>query len=282
MKSIFNFNIIFFILFLTGCGLSLPDFNSDKELVINDSDFDKVLDSGYNGYDDDDDLDTSDIHKGAKKFAQCANATECALLWDTAKKWVTEKSKYNGTLKTNTKNLLETKANPRRSKANKITFKVTRSPNGKTNIIKIVADCPKSCSTYIHKEYFAFNSYLKNYLLAYRSGVVGYEKIQDDTFVSTVESDKLDMDFDDLSENDQGSVLKESNTLNKIEATKSKRKRYIGKVAESLIDEYSCNKSSEINLVKKTKKRELYEVNCIKEVKRMIFDCGPDGCDVLQ
>ena len=100
--------------------------------------------------------------------------------------------------------------------------------------------------------------------------------------MSTVESDKLDMDFDDLSENDQGSVLKESNTLNKIEATKSKRKRYIGKVAESLIDEYSCNKSSEINLVKKTKKRELYEVNCIKEVKRMIFDCGPDGCDVLQ
>ena len=62
--------------------------------------------------------------EGAKKFAQCANATECALLWDTAKKWVTEKSKYNGTLKTNTKNLLETKANPRRSKANKITFKV--------------------------------------------------------------------------------------------------------------------------------------------------------------
>ena len=44
------------------------------------------------GITDDDDLDTSDIHKGAKKFAQCANATECALLWDTAKKWVTEKS----------------------------------------------------------------------------------------------------------------------------------------------------------------------------------------------
>ncbi len=39
---------------------------------------------------------------------------------------------------------------------------------------------------------------------------------------------------------------------------------------------------SEINLVKKTRKRELYEVNCIKEVKRMIFDCGPDGCEVLQ
>jgi hypothetical protein len=62
------------------------------------------------------------------------------------------------------------------------------------------------------------------------------------------------------------------NMLNKIEITKTKRKRYIGKVAESLIDDYSCNKKSEINLVKKTSKRELYEVNCIKEVKRMIFD----------
>jgi hypothetical protein len=26
----------------------------------------------------------------------------------------------------------------------------------------------------------------------------------------------------------------------------------------------------------------LYEVNCIKEVKRMIFDCSSDGCEVLQ
>jgi len=70
--------------------------------------------------------------------------------------------------------------------------------------------------------------------------------------------------------------------LNKIEITKSKRKSYIGKVAEILIDDYSCNKSTEINLVKQTNQRELYEVNCIKEVKRMIFDCSPDGCDVLQ
>ena len=59
-------------------------------------------------------------------------------------------------------------------------------------------------------------------------------------------------------------------------------KKYIGKVAESLIDKHSCHKASEINLVKKTMKRELYEVNCIKEVKRMIFDCSPDGCKVLQ
>ena len=90
------------------------------------------------------------------------------------------------------------------------------------------------------------------------------------------------MDFDDLTGSDQRSVLIENSEFNKIEVNKSKRKSYIGNVAEILIDDYSCNKSSEINLVKKTIKRELYEVNCIKEVKRMIFDCGPDGCDVLQ
>ena len=77
-------------------------------------------------------------------------------------------------------------------------------------------------------------------------------------------------------------MLVENDMLNKIEITKSKRKSYAGKVAEILIDDYSCNKSSEINLVKKTIKRELYEVNCIKEVKRMIFDCSPDGCEILQ
>jgi hypothetical protein len=282
MKPTIKACIIFFILFLTGCGISLPDFSSEKELVINDSNYNKVLDSGYNGYEDDDDLDVSDIRKGAEKFAQCANATECGLLWDTAKKWITEKSTYNGTLKTNTRDVLETKANPTRSLANKITFKVTRSPNGGKNIIKIVADCPKNCVGYIHKEYFAFNSYLKNHLLAYKNDIVGYEKLESDIFISASESDKLDIDFDDFSGNNQRSVLVENDMLNKIEITKSKRKSYAGKVAEILIDDYSCNKSSEINLVKKTIKRELYEVNCIKEIKRMIFDCSPDGCEILQ
>ena len=282
MKPTIQACIIFFILFLTGCGISLPDFSSEKELVINDSNYNKVLDSGYNGYEDDDDLDGSDIRKGAEKFAQCANATECSLLWDTAKKWITEKSTYNGTLKTNTRDVLETKANPTRSLANKITFKVTRSPNGGKNIIKIVADCPKNCVGYIHKEYFAFNSYLKNHLLAYKNDIVGYEKLESDIFISASGSDKLDIDFDDFSGNNQRSVLVENDMLNKIEITKSKRKSYAGKVAEILIDDYSCNKSSEINLVKQTIKRELYEVNCIKEVKRMIFDCSPDGCEILQ
>ena len=282
MKPTIQACIIFFILFLTGCGISLPDFSSEKELVVNDSNYNKVLDSGYNGYEDDDDLDGSDIRKGAEKFAQCANATECGLLWDTAKKWITEKSTYNGTLKTNTRDVLETKANPTRSLANKITFKVTRSPNGGKNIIKIVADCPKNCVGYIHKEYFAFNSYLKNHLLAYKNDIVGYEKLESDIFISASGSDKLDIDFDDFSGNNQRSVLVENDMLNKIEITKSKRKSYAGKVAEILIDDYSCNKSSEINLVKKTIKRELYEVNCIKEIKRMIFDCSPDGCEILQ
>ena len=282
MKPTAQVCIVFFILFLTGCGISLPDFSSEKELVINDSNYNKVLDSSYNGYEDDDDLDGSDIQKGAEKFAQCANATECGLLWDTAKKWITEKSTYNGTLKTNTRDVLETKANPTRSLANRITFKVTRSPNGGKNIIKIVADCPKNCVGYIHKEYFAFNSYLKNHLLAYKNDIVGYEKLEGDIFISSSESDKLDIDFDDFSGNNQRSVLVENDMLNKIEITKSKRKSYAGKVAEILIDDYSCNKSSEINLVKQTIKRELYEVNCIKEVKRMIFDCSPDGCEILQ
>jgi hypothetical protein len=288
MKPIFKLYSTFLILLmLGGCSLSLPDislpdFNSEKELDIKDSDYNKVLNKNYDGYVDDDDLDTADIKEGAKKFAQCANATECALLWDTAKKWLTEKSRFNGELKTNTKNLLETKADPRKSKADKITFTVNRKPSGKTNIINIVADCPKNCSMYIHKEYFAFNSYLKSHLLAYRNDIVGYEKVEDEMFLSSKNSDNLDINFDDLSENNQRSVLEENSMLNKIEVTKSKSKRYIGKVAETLIDEYSCNKSSEINLVKKTRKRELYEVNCIKEVKRMIFDCGPDGCDVLQ
>ena len=189
------------------------------------------------------------------------------MLWDTAKKWITEKSRFNGKLKTNTKNLLVTKADPTRSKADKITFKVTRKPNGKTNIINIVADCPKNCSMYIHKEYFAFNSYLKNHLLAYKNDIVGYEEVEDEMFADIETSDNLDINFDDLSENNQRSVLKENDVLNKIEVTKNKSKRYIGRVAESLIDEYSCNKSSEINLVKKQGKESSMKLIALKKLK---------------
>lgn len=269
--KVFGITLIFL---LSGCGLSVPGFDSSENSNSNSSDYKIVLDDSYDGYGDDDELTSTDIDNGAQNFAECSSLTECSLLWDTAKEWVTEKSFYKSKLKTNSNNLLETEIDPRRKKSDKITFKVTRIPNGKTNIIKISATCPKNCKGYIDKEYFAFNSYLKNHLIAFKNGIIGYANIET--------SDNLDINFDDLSENNQRSVLEENNVLNKIEVTKSKSKRYIGKVAERLIDEYSCNKSSEINLVKKTRKRELYEVNCIKEVKRMIFDCGPDGCEVLQ
>ena len=99
---------------------------------------------------------------------------------------------------------------------------------------------------------------------------------------NTVSSDDLDIDISDLTNNPETSILEENELLNKIDITDTKKKRYINSVAESLIDEHSCNKQSEINLVKKTRRRELYEVNCIKEVKKLIFDCTPDGCEVLQ
>ena len=195
---------------------------------------------------------------------------------------VTKKTTYKGELATNSKNLLLTEADPRKAKTDKITFKVTRIPNGKTNIIKISADCPRNCSNYIDKEYFAFNSYLRNHLMAYKKGTIGYAQVEDEMLKNAANSGELELDISDLSGNPDTSILEENESLDEIEITKTKRKKYIGKVAEILIDDHSCNKQSEINLVKKTRKRELYEVNCIKEVKRLIFDCRPDGCEVLQ
>ena len=267
---------------LTGCGLSVPGLDNSNDSASNSSEYKIVLDENYDGYGDDDDLTSAEIDDGAENFAQCENATECSLLWDTAKEWLTEKSTYKSELETNTRNLLETKVDPRKKKADKITFKVSRIPNGKTNIIKISAKCPKNCSSYIGKEYFAFNSYLNNHLIAYKKGVIGYAQVENEMLENTVSSDDLDIDISDLTNNPETSILEENELLNKIDITDTKKKRYINSVAESLIDEYSCNKQSEINLVKKTRRRELYEVNCIKEVKKLIFDCTPDGCEVLQ
>ena len=274
--------LVTIILQLSGCSLSMPDFGSANNSDPKPFEYNLVLDDNYDGYDDDDDLNSAEIDNGANDFAQCSNSTECSLLWDTAREWLTEKSTYKSKLETNTNNLLITEVDPRRKKADKIIFKVTRIPNGKTNIIKISADCPKNCKNYINKEYFAFNSFLKNHLAAYRNGAIGYAEVDNKSFMNEDKSNELDINFDDITNKPQESVLKEDLLENKIEITKKKRKVYIGKVAEKLIDEYSCHKATEINLVKKTKKRELYEVNCIKEIKRMIFDCGPGGCEVLQ
>ena len=286
MKNLNNVYMITFAILLSGCGLSLPEFGESSSSSIDsnsqDAAYNLVLQPSYNGYGDDDDLSSAEIDDGADDFAQCRNSTECALLWDTAKTWLTEKSFYKSKLATNTKNLLETVADPRKNKADKITFKVKRIPNGKTNVIKISAKCPRNCKSYINKEYFAFNSYLKNHLIAYKKGIIGYEQVENEMLSSTLNSGNLEIDISDLSGKPENSILEENELLDKIEVTKSKKKRYVGRVAETLIDEYSCNKQSEINLIKKTRKRELYEVNCIKEVKRLIFDCGPNGCEVLQ
>ena len=286
MKDFLKFIAFLPMIFAAGCGgFDLPDltFSDDESPSTNlETSYEVVLDPNYSGYQDDDDLDRKAIEKGAENFAECANSTECNLLWDTAKTWLTSKSKYKEDLKTNSKNLLETKLNLRDNKDDQITFKVSRIPKGKMNEIQIEAKCERSCKNFIHKHLFAFNSYLKNHLLAYQNGVIGYAQVENEMLVGSNNSDNLNIDFDDMSENPQISVLKENESLDKIEVTKSSKKKYIDNVAETLIDDYSCNKMSEINLVKKTRKRELYEVNCIKEVKRMIFDCGPDGCEVLQ
>ena len=286
MKNINFVLVIIFSILLAGCGLSVPGFDKSSspssDTSSENAKYSVVLESDYDGYADDDELNSAEIDEGAEDFARCANSTECSLLWDTAKKWLTEKSSYKSKLKTDTKNLLETEADPRRKKADKITFKVTRIPNGKTNIIKISAKCPKNCKSYIEKEYFAFNSFLKNHLVAYKKGIIGYEQVENEMLTNIVSSGELEIDISDLSGKPETSILEENELLDKIEVTKTNKKRYVGKVAETLIDEYSCNKQSEINLIKKTRKRELYEVNCIKEVKRLIFDCTPDGCEVLQ
>jgi len=279
--KVFGITLIFL---LSGCGLSVPGFDSsdNSNSSSGSSEYRIVLDESYDGYGDDDELTSADIDNGAQNFAECSNLTECSLLWDTAKEWVTEKSFYKSKLKTDTNNLLETEIDPRRKKSDKITFKVTRIPNGKTNIIKISATCPKNCKSYIDKEYFAFNSYLKNHLLAFKNGIIGYARVEDEMLENVDTTDTLDLDISDLTSRPEISILDEDEISNEIEITKTRSKRYIGKVAESLIDDHSCNKQSEINLIKKTNRRELYEVNCIKEVKRLIFDCKPDGCEVLQ
>ena len=67
-----------------------------------------------------------------------------------------------------------------------------------------------------------------------------------------------------------------------IEIIDSPKTRYLRSIEKQLVGEYNCNKESEVVLLKRIDNRELYEINCIREIKRMIFDCSPNGCEVLQ
>ncbi len=255
---------------------SLPKFDFDNSANNN------VLDENFNGYDDG--LVEFEIEDGAKDFAKCITTTECNFLWNVAKEWLTKKSDYRGDLTTNTNNFLKTTPPLNKNNADKISFEVTKIPSGKKNIIRIEAVCSENCNNYIDREFYAFNNFLKSHLIALKKGEINYTKNEDSSIAPVAESSEseIDIDISDLNENPQNSIL-EKNLLNdKIEITKTNKKKYIDKVAESLIDEHSCHKLSEINLVKKTKNKELYEVNCIIKVKRMIYDCGPNGCEVLQ
>ena len=134
LHKVFGITLVFL---LSGCGLSLPEFGSTGDSDINSADYEMVLNERYDGYSDDDELTSAEIDNGAEDFVKCSNATECSLLWDTAKEWLTKKSTFKGELATNSKNLLLTKADPRKAKADKITFKVTRIPNTLCKLIII-------------------------------------------------------------------------------------------------------------------------------------------------
>ena len=195
MKDFLKFIAFLPMIFAAGCGgFDLPDltFSDDESPSENlEKSYEIVLDPNYSGYQDDDDLDRKAIEKGAENFAECANSTECNLLWDTARTWLTSKSKYKEDLKTNSKNLLETKLNLRDNKDDQITFKVSRIPKGKMNEIQIEAKCERSCKNFIHKHLFAFNSYLKNHLLAYQNGIIGYAQVENEMLVGSNNSDNL-------------------------------------------------------------------------------------------
>lgn len=277
MKLHYKIFILIISIATSSCS-SLPGL---PEIKFDNSVANKVLHDSFDGYDDE--LGGFAIEDGAKDFAKCTNTTECNLLWDVAKEWLTEKSDYRGDLTTNTNNFLKTTPLSNKKKADKISFEVTKIPSGEKNIIKIEAICPKNCSNYIDREFYAFNNFLRSHLVAFKKGVINYTNKESLSVAPKEKSEsKIDIDVSDLTEDSQKSILDENLLSNKIEITNTNKKKYIGKVAESLIDKHSCHKLSEINLVKKTKNRELYEVNCIIKVKRMIYDCKPDGCEVLQ
>ena len=86
----------------------------------------------------------------------------------------------------------------------------------------------KNCNSFIDKEYFAFNSYLKNHLAAYKNDIIGFAIADNKEFIaSNKQTDELDIDFDDVSSKTTKSVLKENLLENKIEITKNKEEKYI-------------------------------------------------------
>ena len=142
MKNINYALVMICSILLTGCGLSVPGFDksssSSNDTSSENTKYNVVLESGYDGYGDDDELNSAEIDEGAEDFAQCANSTECSLLWDTAKKWLTEKSSYKSKLKTDTKNLLETQADPRRKKLIKSRLKLLEFRTEKLILLKFL------------------------------------------------------------------------------------------------------------------------------------------------
>lgn len=236
----------------------------------------RIFDEGYTGHDDEPLEEVStDEEFGAQEFVSCKTEIECGLLWDTAKEWLPKASESCGTLSVETETRLEcaTKSN---ADLGFIVQKFKNTDGGAT--IKIKETCnlkkfKKACPGDPIRDIYAFNVYLKDHLEAFRKGIITYEPQPKINSSSSSSSDALDISLDG---NDIG-----NDPLN-VEIIDGPETRYKKVIMESLVDEYSCNKESEILQIKKINKREIFEVNCIKEVKRMIFDCRPSGCEVLQ
>jgi hypothetical protein len=232
---------------------------------------DEVLNEGYDGSTNDSSLDTevSTIEEdGAKSFARCETAIECSFLMDAAREWINKHS-YVTKLMVDNDTTIETQKKKHHG------FIINKVKLDESNFeIQIKGSCLKGCLHDIDLDLYAFNNYLKQMLALYKKGEIEYSETTTADFeeIKTANS-ALDIDLsnDDVS----------SKGLD-IEIIDSPKTRYLRSIEKQLVGEYNCNKESEVVLLKRIDNRELYEINCIREIKRMIFDCSPNGCEVLQ
>ena len=215
-----------------------------------------------------DDTDDNLIEAGAKDFVPCNLGKECDYLWQQARAWLDEKARFEAAQR-NEDTLVAFSPEPDQNRTDH-QYRITRiSHEGGTATLKVEAFCSdmEACEDSAVNQVYEINEFLRNHKRALNEGLVEVESYAEPELPqrgSDTEPDDADATLSEIS------IGKEYH-----------RGRHHSQAEEALVGA-GCLKRSKMALLKSDPDEDLYEVDCLTGIRKIVFRCTQDGCSVLE
>ena len=211
------------------------------------------------------DIGDNTVVEGAKDFVSCNQGIECRYLWEQARAWLDENARFDVAEKDG--QLAAYSPSPDEHQ-DEVQYRVSQEPRaGGVATLKVETFCidDAACRKEIYEQAYQLNEYLRAHKRALAHGIVEVEEY------AAPELPRESAPDDDP---------------RLAEFTLAPGAYPAGRHAErarATLAEEGCLAQSRLTLLRRAEAGdELYEAECLSEVRALLFRCGRAGCDLLR